>query len=92
MGEDAKLISDNWRWVEYPEELKPEQISGLPRYQFYCRTFVDNEPKVFRVKSYPDIGRRGDEANPTKLIKASLQRFGTRRKDVEAKILKFLTT
>jgi hypothetical protein len=42
------------------------------------------------LKSYPDIERRRDEANPTKLIKASLERWGTKRKDVEARILKFL--
>ncbi len=89
-GEDAKLIADNWRWVEYPEELKAEQITGLPRYEFYCRTFVKNEPKVFRVKSYPDIERRGDEANPTKLIKASLERWGTKRTIVTERITKFL--
>jgi hypothetical protein len=59
-GEDAKIIADNWRWMEYPEELRPDQITSLPRYTFYCRTFVGNDPKVLKVRAYPDGESRGD--------------------------------
>jgi len=90
-GEDAEAIAKNWRWVEYPEELRPEQITSLPRYQFYCRTFVDDEPKVVKLRGYPTLPLTGDEANPTRLIKQSLMRYGTKRKDVEEKIFKFLS-
>jgi len=90
-GEDAKAIADNWRWIEYPEEVTPEKITGLPRYNFYCRTFVDDEPTVVRLNGFPNAVRRGDEANPTKLIKQSLMRWGTNRKDVTANIQKFLS-
>ena len=89
-GEDAEAIANNWRWKEYPEELRPEQITALPRYTFYCRTFVDDEPKVVKLRGYSVIRKRGDEANPTKLIKQSLMRWGRGRKGTEAKILKFL--
>ena len=89
-GEDAEAIAKNWRWVEYPEELRAEQITALPRYQFFCRTFINDQPKVFQVSAYPDLKPRGDEANPTKLIKQSLMRWGTRKADVEEKIQKFL--
>ena len=51
-GEDAKAIADNWRYTAYPEELKAEDITRLPRYEFYCRTFVDDEPKVVKLRGY----------------------------------------
>lgn len=89
-GEDADAISKNWRWVEYPEELRPEQITALPRYSFYCRTFVDDQPKVVKLSGRPAIAKRGDEATPTKLIKQSLMRWGADRRTVEQKIANFL--
>ena len=86
-GEDAKLMATNWgQDVAY-------QITDLPRYHFYARSFnARNEPIVSHFVCDPPIERRGDEANATKLIKASLQRWGTRRKDVETKIMKFLAS
>jgi hypothetical protein len=64
----------------------------LPRYTFYCRSFVDDEPKVIKLRGYPNLEPRGDEANPTKLIKQSLMRWGKDRKETEAKILKILSS
>jgi len=69
-----------------------QAITGLPRYMFFCRTFGENGPTAKRIVGYPNIERRGDEANPTKLIKASLQRYGIRRKDVMEKINRFLAS
>jgi len=89
-GEDAQAIADSWRWRDMLHELTAENITALPRYAFYCRTFENDEPKVVRLTAHPPAARRGDEANPTKLIKQSLMRYGTRRKDVEQKILAFL--
>lgn len=91
-GEDAEAIAKNWRWTEYPEDLRPEHITSLPRYTFYCRTFVNDHPKVVKLSGYSAPDRQGDEANPTKLIKQSLMRWGTRRSDVEANIRKFLSS
>jgi hypothetical protein len=82
-GQDAEAISKNWRWIEYPNEISPEDITALPRYTFYCQTFVDDEPKMVRLRSYPTIEKTGDEANPTKLIKQSLMRWGTKRRRAE---------
>jgi len=90
-GEDAEAIAKNWRYVEYPNELRPEHITALPRYSFYCRTFVNDEPTVVRLRGFPTAVRRGDEANPTKLIKQSLMRWGKSRKDVTENIKKFLS-
>lgn len=89
-GEDAEAIAKNWRWIEYPEELLASDITALPRYQFYCRTFANDAPTVAKVAGYPNIQKRGDEANHTKLIKQSLMRWGTKRTDIDAKIQKFL--
>jgi hypothetical protein len=85
-GEDAQAIQENWN----EEQVQATHITSLPRYEFYCRTFSDNAPVARRIKGWPNIEKRGDEANPTKLIKHSLQRYGTKRKDVIEKINKFL--
>ena len=89
-GEDARAVADNWRYKDYLNELTAENITALPRYSFYCRTFVKNEPAVMRIKANFPITRRGDEADPQKLIKQSLMRYGTNRKEVQKKVLKFL--
>jgi hypothetical protein len=85
-GEDAKAIELNWN----EEHVQATHITSLPRYSFYCRTFIDDLPQARRVIGWPTIQKRGDEANPTKLIKQSLQRYGSKRKDVIAKINRFL--
>jgi hypothetical protein len=87
-GEDAKAIEENWN----EQYVTAQAITGLPRYMFFCRTFGENGPTAKRVIAYPNIEKSGDEANPTKLIKASLQRYGTRRKDIIEKINRFLAT
>jgi DNA helicase HerA-like ATPase len=89
-GEDAQAIADNWRWIEYPEELRAADITALPRYAFYCRTFVDDTPMVVKARAL-QVTKRGDEANPTKLIKSSLERWGKRKKEVLLRIGKFLS-
>ena len=75
-GEDAQAIADNWRYLEYPDELRAANITGLPRYTFYCRSFVHDEPNVIKLRGYPNLEKRGDEANPTKLIQQSLSCAG----------------
>lgn len=86
-GEDAEMMARNWGM-----ETAANQIIGLPRYRFMVRSFENDMPKVRTVLADPPISPRGDEANPTKLIKHSLERWGTRRKDVEQKIYKFLAS
>jgi|HubBroStandDraft_6_1064221.scaffolds.fasta_scaffold00472_3 site-specific DNA-cytosine methylase len=76
-GEDAEAIATN-----RGEDISTHIIT-LPRYQFYVRSFEDDLPIVRRVEAYDSLNRRGDEANPTKLIKQSLMRWGTKKKDVE---------
>jgi DNA helicase HerA-like ATPase len=85
-GVDARAVEENWN----EEHVQATHITSLPRYSFYCRTFIDDLPQARRVIGWPTIQKRGDEANPTKLIKHSLQRYGTKRKDVIANINRFL--
>jgi hypothetical protein len=87
-GEDAKAIEENWN----EQYVTSSAITGLHRYTFFCRTFGENGPTAKRIIGYPNIDKRGDEANATKLIKQSLMRYGSRRKEVETKIMKFLAS
>jgi len=87
-GEDAKAIEENWN----EQYVTAQAITGLPRYTFFCRSFGDNGPTAKRIIGYPNVEKRGDEANPTKLIKHSLMQYGTKRKDVIEKINRFLAS
>ena len=83
-GEDAQLIAKNWG-----HDIAMD-ITDLPRYRFKVRSFEDDLPIVRTIECFAPIKPRGDEANLTKLIKSSLERWGTDRREVEAKIYKFL--
>lgn len=87
-GEDAKAIQENWN----EQNVQASHVTGLHRYQFYCRTFIDDIPYAKHIIGWAGIQKRGDEANPTKLIKHSLMRYGTKRKDVIEKINRFLAS
>ena len=87
-GDDAKAIEENWN----EEQVQATHITSLPRYSFYCRTFIDDLPHARRVVGWPSVQKRGDESNPTRLIKQSLMRWGTKRKDVIEKINRFLAS
>lgn len=87
-GDDAKAIEENWN----EEQVQATHITSLPRYSFYCRTFIDDLPHARRVVGWPSMQKRGDESNPTRLIKQSLMRWGTKRKDVIEKINRFLAS
>jgi hypothetical protein len=84
-GEDAQLMAKNWG-----EESAANQIIGLPRYRFMVRSFENDIPTVRTVISDQMVQPRGDEANPTTLIKQSIMRWGKTRKEIETKIYKFL--
>jgi len=71
-GDDAKAIEENWN----EEQVQATHITSLPRYSFYCRTFIDDLPHARRVVGWPSVQKRGDESNPTRLIKQSLMRWG----------------
>lgn len=56
------------------------------RFECYVRTIIDASPDVFHTIARPAIEQQGDETNATLLIKQSLARWGTQRRDVEANI------
>jgi len=87
-GEDAKSIEENWN----EQYVSATAITGLPRYVFFCRTFTNDSPNAKRIIGWSGVAKRGDEANPTKLIKQSLMRWGTKRKGVIEKINRFLAS
>ncbi len=51
---------------------------------------TDTEHWLWNVNMHAPVQKRGDEANATKFIKASLERWGAGRKDVTEKTMKFL--
>ncbi len=102
-GEDAETVAKNWRWMVYPHELSAEHITALPRYQFYCRTFIGDEPHVAKVLGRTGAKRRFTtlhhrkthhrclEAHHESLIRESLQRWSADRNRVLSEILKSLS-
>ena len=85
-GADAQLLSDNWQ----NPSVTPQHITELSRYEFYSRTFENNQPIVRKIIAPPPLKPRRHD--PTKLIKQSLERWGTDPKDVQAKINRFLAS
>lgn len=85
-GEDAKLMEQNWGL----QNISAANILDLSRYQFWLRSFRNDQPIVQMVTAAPPITRRGDEAKPTKLIKHSLMRYGTDKVQALEKIMRFL--
>ena len=44
---------------------------------------MDDSPNAKRIIGWSGVAKRGDEATPTKLIKQSLMRWGTKRKETD---------
>lgn len=87
LGEDADMLASNWK-----SEAKANEIAGLSRYSFIARSFQNNVPKIQTLLADPINLIQTAKANPTKLIKHSLERWGTSRKETEKKIYKFLSS
>jgi len=50
-GDDAKAIEENWN----EEQVQATHVTSLPRYSFYCRTFIDDLPHARRVVGWPSV-------------------------------------
>jgi Type IV secretion-system coupling protein DNA-binding domain len=81
-GEDAELIAKNWG------EDCAAQITSLPRYQFMVRSFENDLPIIRTIVGHPNL--KFPAANRNKLIKHSLERWGTDKVQATARIQKFL--
>jgi len=86
-GDDAMNFARNWG-----HETMAQAVVSLPRFECYVRTFIGDSPTVVRTIAQPAIERQGNEANVTALIKQSLERWGTKRREVEARIGRFLAS
>lgn len=85
-GQDAELMAKNWG-----SDTKAKEIVELKRYTFLARTFENDNPKIRFVLGAKPI-RPLHRADPTKLIKHSLERWSKDRREVQSKVLKFLTS
>ena len=86
-GKDAQEIENN-----YLDEGAAKLIVGLPNYQFICYTIEDGQPMPSPVvKSRNKIKKIGDEPPRGAVIAESLRRYGANRKEMDEKMLKFLT-
>ncbi len=84
-GQDAELMAKNWG-----SDTRAKEIVELKRYTFIGRTFEKDNPKIRTVTGAKPIKPKGHKADPTKLIKHSLERWSKDRREVEQKVLKFL--
>jgi len=84
-------MSRNWN----DPDVLPIHISELSRYEFYARTFEDDQPIVRKIKAPAHLQLRFKNettrrATFDKVVNQSLMRWGIKRADVEAEVLKVL--
>jgi hypothetical protein len=92
-GDDAETMIKNWN----DEKLYfPSQITELPRYQFYCRTFNESDrPEVDLLKAPPQLkvnvkGRKAQKRAFEKALHESRTRYSVSRKQVMDSVATFL--
>jgi len=86
-GEDAETMARNWN----DEHVIPPNITQLPRYQFYCRTFnTHNGPIVKLVDAPPTIRVAKSDRTFRKILRKSLESYSTPRAEVMKSVHKFL--
>lgn len=92
-GDDAETMVKNWN----DEEVKfASQITGLSRYEFYARTFNENNtPVVSKVNAPRQLELRfknetTKRATFDKVVNASMERWGIPRAQVEAEVERVL--
>ena len=92
-GDDAKMMSDNWN----DPNVRAQHVSELSRYEFYTRTFEDDQPIVRKVKALPHLQLRfknetSRKATFDKVVNQSLMRWGVPRESVEARVRELLAS
>lgn len=97
-GEEAEATAKDWLYTDKTKYLAAEQITDLPRYTFYCRTFKHNAPSVKRVTAFRSAKprfkiirhaktyKRSREAEPESLKAESLMRYSRDKKKTLAQI------
>ncbi len=106
-GEDAKALvrefgvsGEGTRTAEQMMDLivPASELQNLPDYKMiYLRTLIDGSPKdPVMVSTFPPFAKDGhsdhnQSVRRERVIRASLERFGRKRSEVEAKLNGFLT-
>jgi DNA helicase HerA-like ATPase len=86
-GKDADIMAQ-----ELGDPLLTQPIVNLPDRTFYASVVRDGTPILGKnIDALPPFKRLGDEADKRAVIKVSRMRYGKKRKELDAKILKFLS-
>jgi len=74
--------------VEFAPRFTEEDLVNLPKYQIYLKLMIDGiTSEGFSATTLPPIA--AETGNADKVISVSRERFGTPRKDVEDKIIRW---
>jgi hypothetical protein len=89
-GDDAEMFADNWKAKLDGGiyDLMAPDITGLPRYQFYVRTYLNDEPIVKKLIAPKPLKVKRESAD--RLIRISLERYATPKEKVLQSINAFL--
>ncbi|HKF48292.1 MAG TPA: TraM recognition domain-containing protein [Terracidiphilus sp.] len=87
-GEDAETMAKNWNWPN----LDPAKLTDLSRYEFHARTFEGNTPVVRYVKAPLQLHTKTSPRTLKKILKTSLMKYSTPKKNVNESIAKFLSS
>jgi hypothetical protein len=90
-GDDALTMARNWN----DPNVTAQHLTELSRYEFYARTFENNQPVVQKVIAPKQIKLRyqtaeTEAATRNKILTQSLMRYSASRKDVIEKVHDFL--
>jgi hypothetical protein len=92
-GDDALTMSKNWN----DPNVTAQHISELSRYEFYCRTFEDDQPIVRKIKAPAHLqlrfkNERSRSATFAKVVNQSLMRWGVPRSQLRDRVAKVLSS
>jgi DNA helicase HerA-like ATPase len=86
-GKDAEIMAQ-----ELGDPLLAQPIVNLPDRTFYASVVRDGTPILGQhINALPPFKRLGDEADKRTVMKVSRMRYGKKRKELDEKILKFLS-
>lgn len=90
-GEDAQMLADNWKAKLNGGiyDLMPSDITSLPRYEFYMRTYEADAPIVRHAAAPKPLKVKREHAD--RLIRISLERYATPKEKTLDSIRRFLS-
>jgi hypothetical protein len=93
-GEDAQTLAR-----EFSLMLPASQLQDLPDYKIYLRTLIAlsagdravTPSKPHLIRTFAPFSKAGNENTRERVIRASLERYGRPRVEIEAKLNRFLS-